>query len=259
MSDRRPYSRIYWTVLEDAKFDAIRSDMRHFGSWSLMLVIADMAYPAPAFIPPTVPKASLAALVDASLVDLLPARMYRIHGLQTERERRAAAATRDPRRHPPAPQPGPKRDPEGEQDETKAETRQSRDETDARAVGVDDDEARVFAFLARHGAAIREDAPLGRRLLGLIERRGTEDVLRRAGQMAKANGAMSDRQWVLGLENAIEAIPTPKEARTADVEEESRKHAERVQAEMHARRVERFRFTGEWDEAYGPRPEAATA
>lgn len=105
MTDRAPYSRVYWSVLQDEKFDAIRSDMRHLGSWCLMLVIADMAHPAPAFVPPTVSRKSLEALTQAGLVDLLSGFRYRIHGLDAERERRAASASR----------PGPKRDPVGTQ------------------------------------------------------------------------------------------------------------------------------------------------
>lgn len=105
VTDRAPYSRIYWSVLEDAKFDDIRADMRHFGAWSLMLVVADMSYPAPAFIPPTVPRKSLEALTQAGLVDVLTGHRYRIHGLDAERTRRAASASRQ----------GPKRDPVGTQ------------------------------------------------------------------------------------------------------------------------------------------------
>jgi hypothetical protein len=87
-----PYSRVSWRVLDDPKFDGIRGNPRHLGSWLLMLLVADMAYPAPAFVPPTVPKASLAALVTAGLVDRLSDGMYRVHGLDAERKRRSEAA-----------------------------------------------------------------------------------------------------------------------------------------------------------------------
>lgn len=130
MSDRAPYSRIYWTVLDDPKFDEVRADMRHFGSWSLLLVVADMAYPVPAFIPPSVPKASLDKLADVGLIDLLPARMYRLRGLKTERERRAEAARRGGKGDPTAPQPGPKREAVASLDETR------RDETKTSNAGV---------------------------------------------------------------------------------------------------------------------------
>ena len=111
----------------------------------------------------------------------------------------------------------------------------------------------MFAFLARFGAAIRPDTGYGRRLLGLIERRGVEDVLRHAGLMAK-NGKLSDRQWVFGLEAALEQVPGTKDARAADKAEDDRKRAERVQSDLHRRRLERFRYTGEWDPIFGPSP-----
>jgi hypothetical protein len=83
-----PYSRVYWRVLGDDRFDTIRSDMRHFGSWTLMLLVADMAYPAPAFVPSTIPKASLAQLVEVGLIEALPGGLFRVHGLEAERSRR---------------------------------------------------------------------------------------------------------------------------------------------------------------------------
>ncbi len=38
----RPYSRLYWEVMDDPKFDGIREDVRHFGSWCLMLVVVTL-------------------------------------------------------------------------------------------------------------------------------------------------------------------------------------------------------------------------
>lgn len=87
MSD--PYSRIYWRVMEDEEFDGVREDVRLFGSWALMLVVADMAYPAPAFIPPTVPRAAVKRLAVAELVELLPGHRYRIRGHEKERAKRS--------------------------------------------------------------------------------------------------------------------------------------------------------------------------
>ncbi len=87
-----PYSRVYWSVMDDDKFDGIREDPRLLGSWTLLLIVADMAHPAPAFLPPTVTKPSVARLVDAGLVDLLAGHRYRVHGLDAERGRRADSA-----------------------------------------------------------------------------------------------------------------------------------------------------------------------
>src|SRR5262245_14191119 len=131
VSDRAPYSRVYWSVMEDAKFDGIRDDPRLFGTWSLLLIAADMAHPAPAYILPTVSRSCVVKLVDKGLIDLLDGHRYRIHGLDAERQRRRDAATT---RVPDGTQTVPRRGLNGEQAEAVAETRTSRgkDESDAR-------------------------------------------------------------------------------------------------------------------------------
>ncbi len=91
MSTDRPYSRIYYEVMDDPKFDGIREDVRHFGSWSLMLVLADMAWPSPAFVPTIVPRSSLSVLTNCGLVDVLTGGRFRIHGLDAERNARRNA------------------------------------------------------------------------------------------------------------------------------------------------------------------------
>lgn len=91
MSERAPYSRVYWSVMDDPKFDGIRENPKHIGSWCLLLIVADMAHPAPAFAPANVPKSSMTALIDAGLVDPLSGGRFRIHGLDAERGRRSEA------------------------------------------------------------------------------------------------------------------------------------------------------------------------
>jgi len=91
MADR-PYSRVYWSVMDDEKFDGIREDVRHFGSWTILLIVADMAHPAPAFLPTTVPKASVRALSACGLIDLLSGGRFRVHGLASERGMRSDSA-----------------------------------------------------------------------------------------------------------------------------------------------------------------------
>lgn len=90
MSERKPYSRIYWSVMDDPKFDGIREDVRLFGSWSLCLVLADMAWPAPAYVPPTIQRSAFRRLVDCQLLDELPGHRFRVHGLDKERAVRSA-------------------------------------------------------------------------------------------------------------------------------------------------------------------------
>jgi hypothetical protein len=100
MSDRAAYSRVYWTILSDDKFVEIRAHPDLLGCWLLLLVTADAMYPAPAFVPSVVKPRHLRALVSSGLVDLAGSGMYRIHGLQAERERRASAARRGGGRDP---------------------------------------------------------------------------------------------------------------------------------------------------------------
>ena len=158
MSERAPYSRVYWSVMDDEKFDGIRSDVRLFGSWSLLLVVADMAYPAPAFMPRTIPKACIARLAAAGLIDLLDGHLYRIHGLTAERERRKAAATT---RGPDGTRTVPKRDPHGQQDRDEAEQSKGRDETKTRqARGDPDDDGRAdleaFLLVTRRAPTVKQ-------------------------------------------------------------------------------------------------------
>lgn len=128
MSDRAAYSRVYWSVMDDPKFDGIREDPRRFGSWSILLIAADMAWPAPAYVPSTVPRSCYRALVTAGLVDELTGGRFRIHGLAAERGRRRDAATRSGTgRDPDGSQTGGNREPDGALDE--AETRQDEEKT----------------------------------------------------------------------------------------------------------------------------------
>jgi hypothetical protein len=88
----RPYSRVYWSVMDDERFDTIRGDVRHLGSWTILLIVADMAYPAPALVPKGIPPASLRALAGCGLIEVMAGNRYRIHGLASEREMRAHSA-----------------------------------------------------------------------------------------------------------------------------------------------------------------------
>jgi hypothetical protein len=91
VKERAPYSRVYWSIQHDPKFDGIREDMRLIGSWVTLLVVADQTWPAPAYPPPIVSKSSMKALADAGLIDLMTGGRYRIHGLDSERAKRAEA------------------------------------------------------------------------------------------------------------------------------------------------------------------------
>jgi hypothetical protein len=78
--------------MDDPKFDGVREDARLFGAWALLLVYADMAYPAPTYRPPTISLSAFRRLVACGLVDELPGKRYKIHALASEREMRSHSA-----------------------------------------------------------------------------------------------------------------------------------------------------------------------
>jgi hypothetical protein len=137
MSDRAPYSRVYWAINRDPKFVGIYGDDSTLALWLRLLITADALWPASAPLPRSAKKRPLEALVTAGLVDLEPDDFYRIHGLDDERGRRAAAARRGPDSPPDpapvAPQPGPKRDPSGYTDETRQDELRRDEHDDGRA------------------------------------------------------------------------------------------------------------------------------
>lgn len=91
MSERQPYSRVYWSIIDDPKFAAIYDDDRHLAAWLRLLIAADQTFPASAHIPSGCQRASVKALVDCGLVDV-SGRRYRIHGLDAERAKRTDSA-----------------------------------------------------------------------------------------------------------------------------------------------------------------------
>lgn len=91
MSDER-YARVRFSIMDDPKFDGIREDPALLGAWTLCLVVAEMAWPSPAFQPPWVSSGAFATLVEHGLVDPTPNGCYRIHGLDAERSKRTEQA-----------------------------------------------------------------------------------------------------------------------------------------------------------------------
>lgn len=90
---RRPYSRVYWEVIDDPKFADVWDDDRAVASWLRLLVAADMAWPASASLYHGVNRASLDKLCRVGLVDMQTGGRYRIHGLDKEREARSRQAS----------------------------------------------------------------------------------------------------------------------------------------------------------------------
>lgn len=84
----RPYSRHYWELVDDEKFDEIYPDDHHYATWSRLLMLADQAWPASAHLPASARRASVQKLSEVGLIELLPGGRFRMHGLQKEREQR---------------------------------------------------------------------------------------------------------------------------------------------------------------------------
>lgn len=208
MSERAPYSRVYWSVMHDAKFDGVREDPRLIGSWLLLLIQADMAHPSPAYLLPTVSRASVGKLVNSGLIDLLDGHRYRIRGLDAERERRRVAATN---RDPNGTRVGGKRDPNGSSraGALLVSSRTTSGDTTAQE-RARDPEGPVLEYLASVHAAI---APTGNgyhlRLVKLVERHGAEAVLATMRHLHDT-GAHTDRQLLFGTENSLDAIPASR-------------------------------------------------
>lgn len=91
MSDG-PYARLYLSLIDDEKFETIYDNDHHFAAWCRLLMIAEAAWPASGHLPRSTRRASIRALTDAGLIDILPGGRYRIHGLDAERQRRSMRA-----------------------------------------------------------------------------------------------------------------------------------------------------------------------
>lgn len=121
----RSYSRVYWSVMDDEKFQGIYEDDGAFACWVRLLMTADALYPQAPHLPRSTKKRPLQMLVDARIVDLLANHRYRIRGLDSERERRKALATT---RGPDAHQTVTGRLPDGFGDQTPSQAEKSREE-----------------------------------------------------------------------------------------------------------------------------------
>ena len=91
MSERAPYSRVYWGIVDDPKFDSIFDDDHHLAAWLRLLLAADQAHPASASIPVGVRRSSVDALEAARLIRVT-GRRFRLVGLDAEREKRSESA-----------------------------------------------------------------------------------------------------------------------------------------------------------------------
>ena len=70
---------------------------------------------------------------------------------------------------------------------------------------------------------------------------------------------MSDRQWVFGLEKALDAIPSPPMDELMPVESPDEAKSRRIYERMMAQRLDYYRNSGIWPEEWGEKPAEASA
>jgi hypothetical protein len=86
MTDTRRYSRVYWSVMEDARFAEVWPNRAALGLWLQMLVLADASWPLRPNLPPDSPELQL--LVMADLIIIEGEYQYRVRGMDDEKARR---------------------------------------------------------------------------------------------------------------------------------------------------------------------------
>jgi hypothetical protein len=90
MSDRAGnYSRVYWSIQTDPRFDGVRDVDARLGLWLRLLLLAEKTYPSPAPIPSRTNRRNLAILVERGLIERVGRDEYIVHGLRAERVHRA--------------------------------------------------------------------------------------------------------------------------------------------------------------------------
>jgi hypothetical protein len=243
MSERAAYSRVYWSIVDDPKFETIYDNDAHLAAWLRLLLIADQAHPASAHLPASVRRSSVAALAAAGLIDVSGSR-YRVHGLDAERAKRASFASHSgPRRDPDGTQTGPERDRTGIQtqglrrDETRRDkTRESARENDPYA----DPEMEAVQWLAKHGCDIRPGNGYHRQLVTAVERHGATAVVGMLDRLSAAGVRNGDTKgFLFGAIDALDGQSRPdlrvieKEERVAEQEAAFNNRVTRTKRRMH--------------------------
>lgn len=90
MSDDRKYVRVYYEIIDDERFAHVYNDDASLATWLRMLLDADALWPASASLPRSMSRRVLQVLTASGLIEVTGSR-FRVHGLDTERQRRANA------------------------------------------------------------------------------------------------------------------------------------------------------------------------
>lgn len=251
MNDRQPYSRVYWTIVDDAKFDTIYDNDAHLAAWLRLLLIAEQAHPASAHLPANVRKASVAALVDVGLIHVIGSR-FRLNGLDAERSRRSDAArvggyasgrsrsVERPLTKRSTTVPATHERLSNEIEPRRDETRRDEDETPRANDPWNDPEMEAVAWLAKHGCDIRPGNGYHRHLVTLVEAHGINAVIGLFDRLASAGTKQGDvKGFLFGAKDALDARTRPdlkaleREDHADDVAARNRRSVERTKALAH--------------------------
>ena len=226
----RPYSRVYWSIVDDPKFETVYDNDAHMATWLRLLLIADAAYPASAHLPANVRRSSVVHLAEVGLIDLGTGSRFRLHGLASERDMRSQSARNAAavRWHQPE-QSGRNAKPmlnETRRDETR------RDEQDARATNdpYADDEGEALTWLAKHGCDVRPGNGYHRQLVTAVQHFGINAVIGKLDRLAEAGTPAGDvKGYVFGAIDALNAEnrPSLSVVEAEDREEERRSSYQR--------------------------------
>lgn len=227
----RGYANVYFTIQTDERTASIWQDDALLGLWTRLLVLAEQAWPEPAYLPRSVNRRRLATLTDAGCIEVVDKDRYRFHGLDSERARRSAhgKAAADARwnaegnapsiAHPLLTRAGAVLPPSTSPSSSTSPIQENSTAVPARE---DDADGVVLAWLSSHRAGIPEGGGLHLRLIDLVGRHGLDRVLL---AMERIKPGSTARQYILGAENALDKIETPdlSDLNRAEREDEERR------------------------------------
>lgn len=256
---RRPYSRVYWEVIDDPKFAHVWDDDRALATWLRLLVAADMAWPASATLPRSSHAKSVAVLVDAGLVDRQAGDRYRIHGLDKERNARSeqAAGAANARHngmhpdeppHPASTADGMRPHPVSTAQRVPSQDEQRKDETrrDEPSNGARDpmgstgelDEAFLSWMQRTHQVTVRPGNGWHLRIIDWFRQGTSFDDAKDAVTAAVEAGARLDRQVIPAAEDILFPRRSPRSETPAERKERERQeYLDRTRAEVAAAKV----------------------
>ena len=90
MSDERKYVRVYYSIIDDDRFEHVYGDDGALAAWLRMLLDADALWPASASLPRSLSRRVRQLLTESGLIEVSGSR-FRVHGLDAERQRRSDA------------------------------------------------------------------------------------------------------------------------------------------------------------------------